>query len=229
HHDLSAVDDDRLAGDVARLVRAQEDDGVRDVLGLDLLAERGEGVVVRDDLLGSNPLLLRRGADVLRVPDLRALENVARSDAVHSNPIASELERPASHEVDLARFRGVVGAVRFARLEARLARQVDDDAADRLPNEDPRRGSSHEKVAREIDLERLAPEIERKVDERKGWRDSGGVDEEIDAAGRLENRLERLVDGLLARDVATQGEDFARATRARDFAHRLQIDVDAND
>src|SRR5690606_33028723 len=118
HHDLSAVDDDRLAGDVARLVRAQEDDGVRDVLGLDLLAERGEGVVVRDDLLGSNPLLLRRGADVLRVPDLRALENVARSDAVHSNPIASELERPASHEVDLARFRGVVGAVRFARLEA---------------------------------------------------------------------------------------------------------------
>src|SRR5688572_19432342 len=138
HHDLAAVDDQRLARHAPRLLREEEDDGVRDVLGLDLPSERGQRRVVGDDLLGPDPLLPRAGADVLIVPYLRALEDVPRRDAVHADPRLPELESPAPHEVDLRRLGRVVGRVVLAGVEAGLAREVDDPSPGALADEDAR-------------------------------------------------------------------------------------------
>ena len=116
---------------------------------------------------GRIPFLRAQTLIVLVVPDLRALEHVARSDAVDSDAFAAELQRPAAHEVDLPRLRRVVGGVRLAGLEPRLAGQVDDAAAGALRDEDPRDLASGQEIPGEIDLERLRPGADGKVDERK--------------------------------------------------------------
>src|SRR5580704_16285771 len=89
---LAAVDHQHLAGHAARLLAGEEHRGVGDVGALDLAVERGQRMVVGDHLIGADALLLRRLGDVVGVPDLRALEDVAGGDAIDADAIAAELE-----------------------------------------------------------------------------------------------------------------------------------------
>jgi hypothetical protein len=212
----------RRAGDVARRVAREEDEGAGELRRLAHAAERGARRVVLDEI------------GVLTVLDAAGRDAVAAHAGLA--PIRGDEARERDHG---ALRRGVRG-----RLEERLRavgplvdrligrddpvrrRDVDDAAAaaaGHLRADDLRA----EERARDVDVERPLPELERIVLEPRelGARlralehvvDGGVVDEHVDPAEPRERRAEQRLDARLLRDV---GGDAGRGV-ALDLAREL--------
>src|SRR5437016_6327401 len=115
----ATVDDDGRTRDEGRLVRGEEENGRRDLLGPSHAPERMGGTHRPAELLLPPRREDRRDARV----------DATGADAVHADVVARVFQSGRPREVDDAGFRGVVRGETEVAEESRDGRRVDDRAS----------------------------------------------------------------------------------------------------
>jgi len=119
-HHITAIDRDRLAGDIACSIAAQKENGVRDLLGPTFALH---GYEVLDHRPQRIPLSFR----LHLVAHRRA--NESRTDVIHANAARRVLESRAFGKADDAVLRGVIRAALIATDQTAKRRAVHDGTA----------------------------------------------------------------------------------------------------
>ena len=185
--------------------------------GQDLaLEQRPLGVelaeLVLRDAVGPGPV----GAPALG-EDPRAADDAVRVDAVDPDPVLAELGGEQPDLVGLVGLGRAVGDVVRAGEERVLADDVDEVAAHRLVDQDPRRLARDEERAAGHDVVLEVPVADRRLEQRLRDRQAGVVDDEVDAAEGEHGPPEGVGDLRLVGHV---GDDADRDVGAAELARR---------
>ena len=161
---------------------AQREDGVGAVLGQDLaLEQRALGVELAEVLLVD---AVDGGA--LRAPaageDAGAADDAVGVDAVDLDAVLAELGGQQPHLVGLVGLHRGVGDVVGAGEDGVLGRDVDDVAAEPLVDQHPRGGPRDEERALGHHVVLEVPVGDGGVEQRLGQRETGVVDDQVEAA-----------------------------------------------
>src|SRR5438105_174818 len=148
----AAVDDERLAGDVAGLLRQQKADGVADIPAEPLDAEH-RGLAPR----------LAPGRGHLPGIHARRIDRAGR-DAVDADALRPVIDRHRPGQRDDRPLRGRIGG-QPARPQRRDRRHVDDGAAAGGLDHRRDRMARHQEHAVDIDLHDTTPVLDRGVDD----------------------------------------------------------------
>src|SRR5438128_6593496 len=221
-HDHATVDVQRLAGDVARLVRGEEHGSPADVLGGLLALHRRDVAhalvehLARRHALEGGIRLGQVGGELL--PEVGPEHT--RTDRVHGDAVGRQLLGDDAREGDHAHLRHAVG--RHRRRRDRPSDRGDVHDAARLALDEVRRDRlAREKDRLRVDREGAVPVFLGIVRERHARRTGGArvVDEDVDLAERLARAVDHRLDVGGAGDVGLHREDLA--AQALDLAGDL--------
>ena len=173
---LAAVDHERLAGDVAGLVRGQEAHGGGDIGRLPEAAERDRLQVLRPDHRVFDHELGDAGV------------HDPRGDRVDADPVRAQIHRRRADEGVDATLRGVVDRHPALDMEA-VDRGRDDDGTAPARGHRPARLLRAQEDAGEVHGEHVVPGLVVELEQRPDGGDAGMGDAHVDVAGGLETRL----------------------------------------
>ena len=198
-----AVDVQGLAGDVRRLVAAQERRGSSDVLGVtDTLDRVGLGVHL--------PELL----DVELEPTRGVVGHLGgdetRSDRVHVDPEPTELEGQRAGEALYTGLRR--GVVRLAAVAVRRDAGEVEDLPVLLRHERLLGRLAHQEGALEVHVDHRVPVVLTELEQQVVPGDAGVVHQDVQSTELLEHAVDSRLDGGTVGDVAPDADGLGRAT-----------------
>ena len=203
---LPAVDDDRLSGHKRRAGAGQVHHRADHILRLLVALERARADGHVTQLL-----------DHLGVLHHARAHREARRDAVHQHVVAAQLLRERAGEGDDRALAGDVVQQEGDAAERRARGDVHDPAAAALAHT-RHDGTAREEHAEHVDVHHLAPLVDGDLVERAHRQrrvQAGVVDEDVDAAARLDGVRRHALDRRLVRDVDRQADTVRVGGRRR--------------
>src|SRR6478735_6726872 len=210
----SAIDVERLAGDVRRLVAAQERSRGGDVLG-------GPDPLDRVGLGSGGAEVLHADSDPARGVVGHLGRDEARRDRVDVDPELAQLERQRAGEALHSRLRGrVVGLAPVA--VGRDAGEVEDLAV-LLVHEGLLHGLAHQEGALEVHPHDGVPVVLGQLEQQVVAGDAGVVHQDVDTPELVEHASHGCLDGGTVGDVARDADGLRLATEAGCGGARLAL------